>query len=251
MLTYEVRDAVAWATIDRPEKLNAMAVGFWQELGDAVARAASDDAVRVLVFHGAGRCFSVGGDIAGFGDLSDVARRREYLSGALGALRAVDVSPKPTIAAVHSHALGGGCELTMVCDVVVADETARFGTPEAGVGLVPGLAAARGLSQVNLHWMKYLILTGESLDAHEAKHAGLVNRVVPPGEHVREAERLAELICRQAPMAVSVAKSLLGRQTPSAYEHALDAVGLLQGTDDHTEGIAAFREARAPRFHGR
>ena len=169
MLTYEVDGAVAWATIDRPDKLNAMTRDFWRELEETLGRAEDDPAVRVLVFRGAGRCFSVGGDIAGFGELRDTLDRRNYVREALGALRAVDAFPKPTIAAVHGHALGGGCELTMVCDIVVADETARFGTPEAQVGLVPGLGVVRGLAHLNLHWMKYMVFTGETLDAQEAR----------------------------------------------------------------------------------
>ena len=177
MLRYEVDGSVAWATLDRADKLNAMPRSFWGELEATLARADADEQVRVLIFRGAGRCFSVGGDIEGFGNLRDSADRRNYVREALGALRAVDQFSKPTIAAVHGHALGGGCELTMVCDIVVADETARFGTPESLVGLVPGLGVVRGLSQLNLHWMKYMVFTGEPLDAHEAQAAGLVNRV--------------------------------------------------------------------------
>src|ERR1700761_7197848 len=183
MLRYEVDGPIGWATLDRPDKLNAMTREFWTELQETLARAEADDAVRVVVFRGAGRCFSVGGDIAGFGDLRDSLDRRNYVREALGALRAVDAFPKPTIAAVHGHALGGGCELTMVCDIVVADETARFGTPEAQVGLVPGLGVVRGLAHLNLHWMKYMVFTGEALDANDARAAGLVNRVTEAGGH--------------------------------------------------------------------
>src|SRR3954468_15271547 len=177
MLAYRTEGPVAWATLDRPDKLNAMSREFWAELRDVLQRAETDDAVRVLVFHGAGRCFSVGGDIEGFGELGGPADRRAYLQEAIGALTAVEAFAKPTIAAVHGHALGGGCEVTMVCDIVVAVEPARFGPPESTVGLVPGLDLARGGAQANLHWMKFLVLTGEVIDAQEARLAGLVNRV--------------------------------------------------------------------------
>src|SRR3989442_1341249 len=130
MLTYEVRGPIAWLTLDRPEKLNAQPPAFWGELRETMARVAGDEAVRVAIFHGAGRCFSVGGDIEGFGGLGGTADRRAYVADAMAAFQAVENVPKPTIAAVHGYALGGGCELTMVCDIVVADETARFGTPE-------------------------------------------------------------------------------------------------------------------------
>jgi enoyl-CoA hydratase/carnithine racemase len=251
VLTYSVEGAVAWAVLDRPEKLNAMARDFWPELTAVVERAAADPQVRVLAFRGEGRCFSVGGDIASFGELGDAADRRAYVGEALGAYRAVEALAKPTIAAVHGHALGGGCELTLVCDVVVADETARFGMPEAQVGLVPGLGVVRGLSHVNLHWMKYMVLTGELLSAQEALTAGLVNRVTAAGEHVAEAQRLGDLMASRAPLALAVGKDILGRHADEGYAHAIAAVSYLQGTEDSLEGIAAFRERRDPKFEGR
>jgi enoyl-CoA hydratase/carnithine racemase len=251
VLTYSVDGAVAWAVLNRPDKLNAMARDFWPELHAVVERAAADPQVRVLAFRGEGRCFSVGGDIASFGELGDAADRRAYVGEALGAYRAVEALAKPTIAAVHGHALGGGCELTLVCDIVVADETARFGMPEAQVGLVPGLGVVRGLSHVNLHWMKYMVLTGELLSAQEALTAGLVNRVTAPGGHVAEAQRLGELMASRAPLALAVGKDILGRHADEGYAHAIAAVSYLQGTEDALEGIAAFRERRDPKFEGR
>jgi len=251
VLTYSVDGAVAWGVLNRPDKLNAMARDFWPELHAVVERAAADPQVRVLAFRGEGRCFSVGGDIASFGELGDAADRRAYVGEALGAYRAVEALAKPTIAAVHGHALGGGCELTLVCDIVVADETARFGMPEAQVGLVPGLGVVRGLSHVNLHWMKYMVLTGELLSAQEALTAGLVNRVTAPGGHVAEAQRLGELMASRAPLALAVGKDILGRHADEGYAHAVAAVSYLQGTEDSLEGIAAFRERRDPKFEGR
>jgi enoyl-CoA hydratase/carnithine racemase len=250
MLTLEVRGALAWLTIDRPDKLNAMTRGFFGELRDALAATAADPAVRAVIVHGAGRCFSVGGDIEGFGELAGTAERRTYTEEALTGLRAVETSPKPTIAAVHGHALGGGCELTMVCDIVVADETARFGTPEANVGLVPGLGVVRGRAHANLHWMKYLVMTGLPLDAAEARLAGLVNVVVPEGRHLAEAERLAGIIAQRSPLALRTAKALLGWDAWERYPHAIDAVAMLQGSEDVAEGIAAFMERRSPAFEG-
>src|SRR3954453_5887305 len=232
MLEYRTDGPIAFATLSRADKLNAMTREFWAELRETLQRADADDAVRVLVFHGDGRCFSVGGDIAAFGALPGRAANRPYLTEAIGALRAVEAFSKPTIAAIHGHALGGGCELSLVCDIVIADETARFGTPEAGVGLVPGAGLARGLAHVNLHWMKFLVLTGEVIDAQEARLAGLVNRVTPPGEHLAAAEALARTIATRAPLALAVGKQFLNRRYEQAYEHAIDAVGYLQGTRD-------------------
>ena len=251
MLTYVTEGPIAWAVLDRPEKLNAMPRSFWSELQDVLGRAETDPTVRVLIFRGEGRAFSVGGDIAGFADLTDAADRRTYLREAFAAMRAVEAMPKPTIAAVHGPALGGGCELTMVCDIVVADETARFATPEAAVGLVPGIGVVRGLAHVNVHWLKYMVLTGEALDAEQARLAGLVNTVVPAGTHLAEAERLAGLIASRAPLAMAVGKDVIGRHALEGWGHALGAVSYLQGTEDSAEGIAAFKERREPRFEGR
>jgi enoyl-CoA hydratase/carnithine racemase len=251
VLSYRSDGPVGWATLDRPEKLNAMTRSFWQDVHEVLGRADRDPDVRALIFSGAGRCFSVGGDIEGFGELADAADRRAYLQEAFAAMRAIETFSKPTIAAVHGHALGGGCELTLVCDIVVADATARFGTPEAAVGLVPGPGVARGLAQLNLHWAKFLVMTGDVLDAEEARIAGLVNRVTPPGEHLAEADAMARRIAARAPLALAVGKELLSQQATEAWAHALDAVAYLQGTEDFQEGIAAFSDRREPRFQGR
>jgi enoyl-CoA hydratase/carnithine racemase len=251
MLTYETRGPVAWCTIDRPEKLNAMTRAFFGELRAAMSAAADDGAVRAVIVHGAGRCFSVGGDIAGFGDLQGAADRRAYVTEALTALRSVEECPKPVIAAVHGHALGGGCELTMVCDIVVADETASFGLPESAVGLMPGLGVVRGRAHASLHGMKYMVMTGLPLAAGEARLAGLVNVVVPEGKHLVEAERLAGIIAQRSPLALQTAKAFLGWDAYDRYAHSIDAVAMLQGSEDVAEGIAAFTEKRAPIFEGR
>ena len=251
MLRYRTAPPVAWATLDRPEKLNAMTRGFWAELRQVVARAEADPEIRVLIFNGSGRSFSVGGDIEGFGELGDAGDRRAYVREAFGAMRAVEDCAKPTIAAIHGHCAGGGCELTMVCDIVVADETTKIGTPEASVGLVPGPGLARGSSHLNLHWMKYMVLTGDLLDAEQALLAGLVNLVVPAGEHEERAEQLARRIATRAPLALEAAKQALNRQYDRWWEQAMDTVTFLQGTADFGEGIAAFEERRKPTFKGR
>lgn len=248
MLTKEIRGHTAWLKIDRPDKLNAMPRDFWAELPAAFDELAAEEAVRVVVIHGEGRSFSVGGDIEDFGNIGGVEDRRAYLKEAFAAFQAVENSSLPVIAAVHGHALGGGCELSMVSDIVIADETARFGLPEAAVGLVPGIGVVRGRAQTNVHWLKYLIMTGLPITAEEALRAGLVNRVVPKGEHLVEAERLADAIGKRSPLALAVGKQLIGRDSWDGYSYAVEAIALLQGADDFAEGIAAFTEGREPDF---
>jgi len=248
MIALRIDAPLAWITLDRPDKLNALTRDAWGELRDALAQAQAAPAVRAIVLHGAGRCFSVGGDIEGFAAIGDAGDRRAYMLDAMAAFEAVERCEKPVIAAVHGFALGGGCELTIVSDVVVADATARFGTPEASVGLVPGPGIARGLAQVNLHWMKLMVLAGEVLDADEARLAGLVQRVVPAGGHLDAAQEIGERMARNAPLALAAGKQYLNALAPQGMAYAITTVSWLQGTADYAEGIAAFAEKRAPRF---
>lgn len=251
MLAVRVEDGVCLVALDRPSKLNALTHGFWTDLQELLDDAREAQQVRVLVVHGAGDHFSAGGDIEGFGALDDVPARRRYQELALGTYRRFETFPKPTIAAVHGLALGGGCELTMVADLVVCDRTAQFGTPEATVGLMPGLGVVRGHANTNLHWLKHMVFTGERLGADDARLAGLVTHVVPDGTHVDEAMRLARLVAARPAVALQVAKGILNRGSGEGYEYSAEAVALLHGTEDQTEGITAFRQRRAPRFQDR
>ncbi len=251
MLDYQIDDRIAWLRLDRPDAQNAITQAFYGELVQALAQADKDEFVSCVILHGAGDSFCAGGDIKDFGSIDGLAGRQAYMADAMNAFRAVQACRKPVIAAVHGFVLGGGCELTMVSDIVIADETARFGLPEARVGLVPGPGTAVGLTTVNLHWLKLMALGGETLDARDAQLAGLVTRVVAPGEHVAAAAALARRMSELAPLSLSMGKRLLNDLAPMHYEQASVAVTMLQGTEDFQEGIAAFKERRPPSFRGR
>ncbi len=251
MLSVQVDDAVCVVTLDRPEKLNALTYEFWTDLVDLLDDAEHDDDVRALLVRGAGDNFCAGGDIDGFGELADIPARRRYQQLAMRAYRAFEVFPKPTIAAVHGYALGGGCELTMVTDLVVCDPTAQFGCPEASVGLMPGLGVVRGRGNTNLHWMKLMVFTGARLGAEEARLAGLVTTITEEGGHVEEGLRLARRAAEKPATALRVAKAILNRGSGEGYDWSVEATALLHSTDDQAEGVAAFVERRRPAFNDR
>jgi enoyl-CoA hydratase/carnithine racemase len=248
MLAQEVRDGVAWLRIDRPERRNAMPAAFWGRLREVTSGLVADEAVRAVVLHGAGSCFSVGADIDDFPAAAELDARRAFLTEATTALEELAALPVPTLAAVHGHCIGGGLELTLACDIVVCDATARFSAPEARVGLVPGVLLAWGGRRIGDHWLRYLALTGEPLDPEEARLAGLVNFVVPAGGHLDRAAQLAGKLAAGAPSAVAEVKFALARPN---LTRAVDSGGMLQGSEDFAEGRAAFRERRSPRFSGR
>ena len=252
-LTLTDHGPVALITIDRPEKLNAMGARFWPELRGVLADLADDANTRVVVITGAGpKAFSAGGDIAGFADLDGVADRRAFQVECMRAFAAVEESPLPVIAAVNGYAFGGGCELALACDMVLASDRAVFGMPESSIGLVPGFGVLRGPSVLGRQWTKWMVLAGERLDAEQALRLGLAQKVVPAAELVGTALALGHRIAERAPMAVRVGKELINRGVDRGESsYATEAVTMLQGTVDTAEGIRAFVEKRPPRFRGR
>jgi enoyl-CoA hydratase len=252
-LQYDLQERVATVVLSRPERLNAMNRAMWVDFRGVVehVRAAADtDSLRALIFKGAGDAFSTGGDINDFEILQSSDDRRAYIKEVLAIYEAIEELPVPTIAAVHGQAFGGGCELTLVCDMVVADETALFALPEQRVGLFPGVAIARGDRRLHSHWLRYLAFTGTVIDAATALTAGLVNEVVPAGSHGERSAVLAHAVAAGGPLAVSRAKAIVNAGSVGGYSESISAIPELMATRDHAEGIAAFKARRRPEFCG-
>jgi enoyl-CoA hydratase/carnithine racemase len=249
----EVADRVATVTLDRPEALNAISTELARALAELVEPLATDPRVGAVVLTGAGeRAFCVGADLkerAGFDDRGWFAQREVFRRG----FAAVRRCPLPTVAAVFGFALGGGTELALACDLVVAAEDAVFGLPEVGLGLVPAGGGTQLLvRRVGRSAAKDLVLTGRRVDAAEAGRLGLADRVVPRAELPAAARALAATIAGNAPTAVRLAKWALDLGADLAQEAAMEvedqAWRRAVESDDRREGIAAFVEKRPPRW---
>jgi enoyl-CoA hydratase/carnithine racemase len=241
--------------LDRPAALNAIDTAMAARLTQACAELAADRQVRAIVLSAAGdRAFCVGADLKERNRLSDAGllAQREVFRAAFGGLLAL---PQPVVAAVHGYALGGGCELALSCDLIVADETAVFGLPEATVGLVPGGGGTQ-LAQRRLGPGRAadLIFTGRRVPADEAERIGLADRLVPDGRAGQQALELAQQIAANSPVAVRAAKQAIRHGEGIGLAAALDVedaawrVAAMSG--DRREGIAAFNEKRAPVWPG-
>ncbi len=251
----EVSDGVATVTLGRPEALNAISTALAVALAAAVEPLATDPAVRAVVLAGAGdRAFSVGADLkerAGFDDHGWFVQREAFRRG----FAAVRRCPLPTVAAVFGYALGGGAELALACDLVVAADDATFGLPEVRLGLVPAGGGTQLLvRRVGRSAAKDLVLTGRRVDAAEALRLGLADRVVPRAELPAAARGLAAEIAGNAPTAVRLAKWAIDLGADLAQEAAMEVEDQAWRravlSDDRREGIAAWVEGRDPRWPG-
>jgi enoyl-CoA hydratase/carnithine racemase len=251
----EVSDGVATVTLERPEALNAISTGLAVALAAAVEPLATDPAVRAVVLAGAGdRAFSVGADLkerAGLDDHGWFVQREAFRRG----FAAVRRCPLPTVAAVSGYALGGGAELALSCDLVVAADDATFGLPEVRLGLVPAGGGTQLLvRRVGRSAAKDLVLTGRRVDAVEALRLGLADRVVPRAELPAAARGLAAEIAGNAPTAVRLAKWAIDLGADLAQEAAMEVEDQAWRravlSDDRREGIAAWVEGRDPRWPG-
>lgn len=243
---------VATLTIDRPEKLNALTNAFWGDLRTALGAIEADGQSRVVILTGAGdRAFSAGGDIAGFAKMQGLAEMRAFQIDAMAGFAAIERCPLTVIAAVNGYALGGGCELTLACDFAIAADTATFAMPEAALGLVPGFGLIRAPEVIGRPMAKYMVATGDRIDAARALQVGLVQKVVPAPDLMAEATAIARRVAVNSAGALAVGKRLMNRQIDqAASDWSIEAITLLQSSPDRTEGMAAFLDRRPPDFTG-
>ena len=240
-------------TLDRPRARNALRTRLLEEVAGVLRDAVADDAVRAVVITGGPDVFAAGADVKEMAAHDAVTIRDDPRVLHWKLIRAF---PKPLIAAVNGYALGGGNELAMHADIVIAGETARFGQPEVNLGLIPGAGGTQRLTRVvGKSLAMKMCLAGAVIDAQEALARGLVAEVVPAGETVARALALAETIARKAPKAVQLAKVAVLKSYQTGLTEALaferEAFCSLFATEDRLEGIAAFRDKRAPDFKGR
>jgi enoyl-CoA hydratase/carnithine racemase len=249
----ETRGAVGIARLDRPDARNALSPELMEELAAAVERWDADPDVRCIVIAGNDDWFAAGADIKTMAERSFVETLTTPAARFWPRLAALRT---PLIAAVSGYALGGGCELALLCDMIVASESAEFGQPEILLGIIPGGGGTQRLARVlGKQRAMELVLTGRRIDAQEALELGLVNRVAPGFEWFDTAVELAQLVASRPPLAVRLGKEavLAADETPlsAGLEHERRLYELAMATEDRVEGMTAFIEKRRPEFRGR
>jgi len=249
----EIHEQIAILTLNRPAVLNAINNELMVELVSALESADADESVRVIILTGGQKAFAAGADIK---EMSDESTVSILLKDRFATWDKVRRTKKPIIAAVSGYALGGGMELVMTCDIVVASETAQFGQPEINIGVIPGAGGTQRLTRlVGKYKAMEMILTGARITAAEAKAVGLVNKVVPPELCLDEAKALAQEIAQKSPLAVRLAKEaiLKGFELPlnEALEFERKNFYMLFSSEDQKEGMKAFMEKRSAVFSGR
>jgi len=247
---YERRYSTALITLNRPQVLNALNRKLWREIYENLDQAEKDAEIRAIIITGAGRAFCAGDDIKDVASLEtpeDV--KTFFLNFAAPTITKIVQLPKPIIAAVNGLAYGGGCEIAMLCDLVVASENASFAVPEALIGAIPPVAVVIGAYIIGKLNVAMMMLTGESITAEEAKRIGLVNRVVSAEELMEAAERLAKDTMRVAPSSVGVMKKLLNQRfKPEELMQSVEELISIVQADEGKEGHKAFIEKRLPKW---
>jgi len=254
LVLVETRGRVGLLTLNRPKALNALNDALMDELGAALLAFEDDDGIGAIVITGSEKAFAAGADIGAMKDWSYMdVYRSDYITRNWETLKRVR---KPVIAAVSGYALGGGCELAMMCDMLIAADTAKFGQPEIKLGVIPGAGGTQRLPRaVGKAKAMDLVLTGRMMGAEESERAGLVSRVVPAAKLLDEAIEVATVIASMSLASVMMAKESVNRAFESSLNEGLlferRVFHSLFGTEDQKEGMAAFIEKREARFKHR
>lgn len=252
MILVETRGRVGLITLNRPQAMNALNNQLMNEVMDALEAFDKDDAVGAMVIAGSEKAFAAGADIKEMSGRSAREMQETDHVAVFGRIRSVE---KPVIAAVSGWALGGGCEIALSCDMIVASESAKFGQPEITIGVIPGAGGTQRLTHaVGKALAMEMVLNNRTLSAQEALHHGLVNRVVPVDAYLDEALKLADEIASRAPLAVRAAKKMINASYESSLTDGLAAEKQafydLFNTADQKEGMQAFVEKRKPNWTG-
>jgi enoyl-CoA hydratase len=247
-------EPIAVVQLNRPEVLNALSEDLMRELVASLEELDADDAIRCIVLTGNEKAFAAGADIkAQFIEATPVSMLRQDLTSLWERIRKIRT---PIVAAVSGYALGGGCELAMVCDIIVASETAQFGQPEVNLGIIPGAGGTQRLTRaVGKYVAMEMVLTGRRVKAEEAKAIGLVAHVYPAASFLDDAKALARTIAEKPPIAIRLATEAVDLAWNSTLDAGLEferkAFYLLFSTEDKKEGVDAFVNKRKPVFKGR
>lgn len=251
----DVADRIATITINRPKSLNALNPATMREIKSALESIAARDDVGAVLLTGAGeKAFVAGADISEMSRFTPLQALDFTLYGH-GVLELIERLPQPVIGVINGFALGGGCELAMACDLLVAADTAKFGQPEVNLGIIPGYGGTQRLPRlVGRNVAKELVLTGDMITAQRAYEIGLVNRVVPAADLMKAAREIAAKILSKGPVAVRTAKMAMNRgldldlSNANAYEASVFAACF--SSEDRAEGMKAFLEKRKASFKG-
>ena len=251
-IAYEINEYIGKITINRPEALNALNGEVLDELDLAIEEVKKDSNLRVLIITGAGRSFVAGADIKEMSELNAI-EARDFSKQGISVFRKIENLQIPVIAAVNGFALGGGCELSMSCDIRIASDKALFGQPEVGLGLIPGFGGTQRLQRlIGQGWAKYLIYSAENIKADKALEIGLVQDVVEADKLEERVNELAQKIASKAPIAVRISKEAIntGAQTDidSALKFEEMGFGLANSTEDKITGTKAFINKEKAKF---
>lgn len=252
-VTEQQEPFVALIELNRPKELNALNPQLMQEMRDALMALDKNEKVRVIVITGSEKAFAAGADIKQMADKSAIDM---LLLDQFSTWDQIRKTKKPIIAAVSGFALGGGCELAMTCDMIIASETAKFGQPEIKLGVIPGAGGTQRLTKaVGKAKAMELILSGRFISAEEALFYGLVNKVVPVEMYLKEAFQLAKEIAQMSPIAVQLGKEAINRSFETQLDEGLaferKNFYMTFASDDQKEGMKAFIEKRTPDFKGK